>query len=158
MRLVDHAPRGLLRAFFRAPIALYRTGLGALFGHRLLYLVHKGRKSGLRRETVLEVVAYDPRQPEAVVVSAWGENSDWYRNITATPALELRIGRQHWTRPRHRLLELDETVRTLRAYRVRHPRAWRRLAPVMGIPLDPAAASAHDALTRLRVVAFTPAG
>ncbi|WAL68677.1 nitroreductase family deazaflavin-dependent oxidoreductase [Amycolatopsis cynarae] len=156
MRLVDHAPRGLLRAFFRAPIALYRNGLGALFGHRLLYLVHKGRKSGLRRETVLEVVAYDPVRPEAVVVSAWGESSDWYRNITATPALELRLGRQRWAHPGHRLLELDETVRILRGYRDRHPRAWRHLAPMMGIPLDPADPSARDAVIRLRAVAFTP--
>ena len=38
------------------PIYLYRLDLGRLLGHRFLLLVHRGRKSGLLRETVLEVI------------------------------------------------------------------------------------------------------
>jgi hypothetical protein len=43
---------------FRAPTGLYRAGLGRLLGHRLVYVVHvvhTGRISGRRRETVLDV-------------------------------------------------------------------------------------------------------
>ncbi len=53
-------PSGFLRLAFRLPIYLYRLNLGWLLGHRGLLLIHRGRKSGLLRETVLEVVRYDP--------------------------------------------------------------------------------------------------
>jgi deazaflavin-dependent oxidoreductase (nitroreductase family) len=138
---------------------LYRTGLGGLFGHRLLYLVHKGRKSGRRRETVLEVVRYDPRAPEVVVVSGWGERSDWYRNIAAAPAIEIRCGGQHWPKPRHHVLDATDTVRLLQDYRDLHPRAWRRIAPMLGFPRDPGdAAAREDGLAGIRAVSFAPEG
>jgi hypothetical protein len=58
------------------PIYLYRLDLGRLLGHRFLLLVHRGRKSGLLRETVLEVLLHDPATNESVVLSAWGEKAD----------------------------------------------------------------------------------
>jgi hypothetical protein len=42
----------------RAPIWLYRHGLGWLFGSRLLMLEHVGRKSGQPRYVVLEVIGH----------------------------------------------------------------------------------------------------
>jgi deazaflavin-dependent oxidoreductase (nitroreductase family) len=121
-----HQPRGVLRLLLRAPLVLCRARPGRMLGHRLLRLVHIGRTSGRRRETVLEVVHYDPHTPEVVVVSGWGERSDCYRNITATPAIEI------------------------------HPRAWRRIAPLLGFPRDPGAPVAQETLARNRAVAFTP--
>jgi hypothetical protein len=43
------------RFMMRAPIALYRVGLGGLLGKRFLLLEHTGRKSGLTRRTALEI-------------------------------------------------------------------------------------------------------
>lgn len=157
MRLVDRRPGGVVRLLFRAPLPLFRLGLGPLFGHRLAYLAHRGRTTGRRREVVLEVVGLDRRDPEVVVVSAWGERADWYRNIQGAPALELRTGFWRWAWPRHRVLDRDEMVAVLTAYRARHRRAWRHLAPVLGLPTDPATAPAA-ALRRIRAVAFRPAG
>src|SRR5215212_7433167 len=74
-------PSGLLRIAFRLPIHLYEHRLGWLIGHRLLLLTHRGRKSGRIRQTPLEVIRYDPATEESVVVSAWGEKADWYRNL-----------------------------------------------------------------------------
>jgi hypothetical protein len=54
------------------PIYLYRLDLGRLLGHRFLLLVHRGRESGLLRETVLEVLLHDPATREGVMLSAWG--------------------------------------------------------------------------------------
>jgi protein-L-isoaspartate O-methyltransferase len=54
------------------------------------------RKSGLLRETVLEVALYDPNSRESVVFSAWGEKANWYRNLEATPAYEVRSGCQRY--------------------------------------------------------------
>ncbi len=86
-------PAGILRLAFRMPVNLYRLGLGRMLGHRFLFLIHRGRKSDLLREMVLEVIRYDPTTRETVVLSGWGERSDWYRNIEASPALEVRTGR-----------------------------------------------------------------
>ena len=85
MAVTDHKPRGLLRLALRAPIWLYRANLGWLTGRRLLYVAHRGRRTGARREVVAETVRYDPSVPEAVVVAAWGKNPDWLRNLRAAP-------------------------------------------------------------------------
>jgi len=92
-----------LRLAVRLPICLYRLNLGWLLGHRFLLLVHRGRKSGLLRETVLEVILYEPAIRESVVVSAWGEKADWYRNVVATPTLEVWTGGQRYV-PEQRFL------------------------------------------------------
>ena len=68
---------------FRLPILLYRIGLGALLGHQFLLLTHAGRRSGLVHETVLKVLSYDPSTGESIVASAWGPQTDWYRNLLA---------------------------------------------------------------------------
>ena len=43
-------------------------------------------------QTVVEVVRFDPRTREIVVAAGWGGQTDWYRNIQRTPALEVRTG------------------------------------------------------------------
>ena len=63
MTLLDHQPTGLLKHLLRAPIWLYRAGLGPLLGHRFVYIAHRGRRTGARREVVLEVVGYTPKDP-----------------------------------------------------------------------------------------------
>jgi hypothetical protein len=37
------------------------------------------------------------------VLSAWGEKGDWYRNLEATPALEIRTGGERYV-PEQRFL------------------------------------------------------
>src|SRR5215217_5389167 len=72
LRWLKSKPAGALRFAFRLPIYLYRLNLDRLLGHRALLLVHQGRRSGLLRETVLEVLLYDPATRKSVVLSAWG--------------------------------------------------------------------------------------
>ena len=67
--------------FLRAPAYLYHWRLGWLLDKRCLLLTHIGRRTGLRRETVLEVVEYRKYGPELVVVNGFGSDSDWLRNI-----------------------------------------------------------------------------
>jgi hypothetical protein len=76
LRWLRSKPAGVLRLAFRLPIYLYRLDLGWLLGHRFLLLVHRGRKTSLLHQTVLEVVLYDPTIRESVVASAWGEEAD----------------------------------------------------------------------------------
>lgn len=156
--MVDHRPTGLRRALLRAPIRLYRARLGWLLRRRFVYVVHRGRTSGLRREVVLEAVTFDAAAPEVVVVAAWGAGSDWYRNISATPALEVRVGGERWVLPRQRVLDAAEMTAALRDYGRRHPRAWRALAPRLGFDTDLSPATAEQVAQRFPAVAFSRAG
>jgi deazaflavin-dependent oxidoreductase (nitroreductase family) len=148
-------PSDTLRLVFRLPIYLYRLNLGWLLGYRALLLIHQGRKSGLLRETVLEVIRYDPATKESVVLSGWGEKADWYRNIEATPALEVRTGGERYV-PEQRFLAPEENHAVLADYRQRHPLAFRIFARVFGYPLGGTEAMRRQLASSLRLVAFCP--
>jgi deazaflavin-dependent oxidoreductase (nitroreductase family) len=148
-------PTGASRLAFRLPIYLYRLDLGRLLGHRFLLLVHRGRKSGLLRETVLEVLLHDPSAMESMVLSAWGEKSDWYRNVRAAPALEVRTGGQRYV-PEQRFLAPEETHAVISDYGRRHPLAFRVFARIFGYPLGGTEAARREVASSLRLVAFRP--
>ncbi|SDQ11085.1 nitroreductase family deazaflavin-dependent oxidoreductase [Actinopolyspora saharensis] len=155
MSLTRRLPRGAPRKLLRTPIHLYRRNLGQLLGNRFVYLVHRGRSSGLPRETVLEVVRHRPAEDEVVVISGWGARSNWYRNITASPALEIRIGRRRYHRPRQRILDETETAELLAGYVRKHPLATRLLARLTGWPMLTPRGRAELART-LPAVSFLP--
>ncbi len=84
--------KSVLRHLLRAPVYLYRWRLGALFGKRFLLLTHTGRRTGVHHQTVLEVMEYREEGPEAVVMSGFGRNSDWLRDIETTSNEEVLVG------------------------------------------------------------------
>ena len=148
-------PSGALRLVFRLPIYLYRLNLGWLIGYRGLLLIHLGRKSGLLRETVLEVLRYDPATRESVVLSGWGEKADWYRNIGVTPALEVQTGGERYV-PEKRFLAPEENHTEITDYERRHPLAMRIFARVFGYPLGAMESVRREFASSLRLVAFRP--
>ncbi len=92
----------------------------------MLLLEHRGRRSGLPRHAVLEVIAH-PDPDAYVVASGFGETSQWYRNVTADPDVRVSVG---WQRRRPaiatRLSDADADA-ALSEYARRHPRTWQRL-------------------------------
>jgi deazaflavin-dependent oxidoreductase (nitroreductase family) len=156
MAITDRKPTGWLRRALRAPIWLYRAHLGWVFGHRLVYVAHRGRRTGALREVVVEAVAHSPAPPSVTVVAAWGKNPDWYRNLLAAPAIEVRVGRHRWHAPDHRHLTSTEIQQTLHTYQRAHPHAWRRLAPLLGFPIDPDDPRWPAVAGSVRAIAFTP--
>jgi deazaflavin-dependent oxidoreductase (nitroreductase family) len=130
--------------------------LGWLFGHRLVYLAHRGRRTGARREVVVEAVAFDSTTPAVTVVAAWGKNPDWYRNLLAAPAIEVCVGAQRWHAPQHRHLSSTEVQETLHGYQRAHPRAWRHLAPMLGFPASPDDPRWPAVAGSVRAVTFAP--
>jgi deazaflavin-dependent oxidoreductase (nitroreductase family) len=123
------APTGLLRLLLRAPLALYRLRLGWLLGKRFLRLDHIGRKSGIERSTVLEIIRHDLASDACVIASGW-RKSQWYRNVTANPAVKFTLGaRTHKAQAMR--LSTDEAEWELRDYGRRHPMALRKLAKMM---------------------------
>jgi deazaflavin-dependent oxidoreductase (nitroreductase family) len=91
---------------------VYRLHLGSIFGHRLLLLSHRGRKSGRTHRTILEVGQYDRLRGEAIVITPWPTRAEWYLNIQAAPASELAIAGRRY-RPCQRFLAAPELARLL---------------------------------------------
>ena len=152
-------PSRLLKVVFDTPAVLYRIGLGWMLGKRILAVTHRGRKTGRLRETVLEVLLFDPDNKESVVVSAYGTRADWYRNLRVQPALRVRTGRMDYV-PEQRFLTPDEKREAAIAFSRRHP--WEvRLVPRV-LPAIGAAVPKHsdsnpvDLLASLPMAAFRP--
>jgi deazaflavin-dependent oxidoreductase (nitroreductase family) len=129
-RLVDlHPGQGLLRVVFRLPIWLYRIHLGRLLGNRFLLLTHLGRKSGLPRQVVLEVLRHDRTTDTYIIASAWGAKANWFQNIQQTPEVVIHAGRRRLAATATRL-SMEAAEREVRTYAQRHP-----LAFLWGFPL-----------------------
>jgi deazaflavin-dependent oxidoreductase (nitroreductase family) len=92
MSLSRPARTRLGRALVRAPVWLYRVGLGGLLGGRFLLLTHTGRRSGRRRRVVLEVVGRHEPSGGFLVASGYGARSQWFRNIPEDPRVRFQVG------------------------------------------------------------------
>lgn len=150
----ESRPTGALRLVLRLPTHLYRFKLGWLLGNRFLLLTHRGRNSGRVYRTVLEVVRHNPQSGESVVISGWGERADWYRNIKANPALEVRTGGERYV-PEQRFLSQEEAYSEILGYEYRHPLAAAIAARLLGFG-GKGEATRRTFAERTRVVTFRP--
>lgn len=148
-------PRGLARLAFRTPLWLYRLHLGWLLGKRFLHLTHTGRKSGLPRQVVLEVVDHDPHTNTYYVTSGWGKKSDWYQNIQKTPQVRLQVGAKSWAAQAETLAP-EAAEQVILNYGRKHPALLGELARVMGYKIDGSEADMRALGHLVPVVAFHP--
>lgn len=146
-------PRGWKRILWRLPIWLYRARLGWLLGQRFLLLTHIGRKSGLPRQAVLEVVRHDSATNTYFVASGFGEKSDWFRNVMKTPQVTIRVGRHEMVATAERL-PLEGAERELLDYARRHPAALRNLARVLGYRIENTEEDVRTLAQVVPIVAF----
>jgi len=114
----------------RAPIGLYRAGLGFVFGRRLMMLEHTGRSSGEARYVVLEVVT-SPSPNEVVIASALGRRAQWLKNLVAEPECHVSIGWRRRVPATAEVLEPAEATEYLAVYQVQHPKVWKELNALM---------------------------
>ncbi len=147
---VVHPPHGLMSLLLKLPIWLFRLHLGWLMRDRFLLLTHTGRKSGLQRQTVLEVLEHEKAADVYYVLSGWGEKADWLRNIEKNPRVMIHVGRNHFNAIAIRL-ESDEAERAILDYAKRNPLAMRVLPRLMGYQLDGSEAD-FRALAHLGIV------
>jgi deazaflavin-dependent oxidoreductase (nitroreductase family) len=94
----------------RAPMWLWRLGLGPLVGQGFALLTTTGRRSGLPRTTM---VAYLRGQERLYVVAVYGPGSQWFRNLVADPRVNVQTARGSQAMLARRLTS-DEDLR--RAY------------------------------------------
>jgi deazaflavin-dependent oxidoreductase (nitroreductase family) len=117
-------PGRFLGRTLRMPGVLDRKGtrwaLQALSPATVIVLVHRGRKSGKRYKTPVEILHHDRERDEFVVSPMFGRRSDWYRNVVAGGLVEVHVrGEERQVEWR----ELDEGERraAISAYREAHP-------------------------------------
>jgi deazaflavin-dependent oxidoreductase (nitroreductase family) len=149
-------PGRLARMVFRLPLPLYRRGWGRLLGRTFLVLEHRGRRTGQLRSTVAMVLTYDPKTHEAVICSAWGENTDWIRNIRARPAVQVQIGGESLV-PEQRFLTEAESVAVVAEFRRRHPWRMRLITSIFGWGDLRSDAATGEFVRNRPFVAFRPA-
>jgi deazaflavin-dependent oxidoreductase (nitroreductase family) len=160
MKIVKNVqpPSGVSRALFRAPIHLYRLGLGGLFGKRILLLNHIGRVSGQQRQVVLEVVEHDPTDGSFVVASGWGPTAAWYRNILHTPQVSIQVGR-HTIPVTAVALTAEQGAEIFARYAAQHRAAATYLLPrLMGFSVDGSDADFRAVGHRMPFVRLTSRG
>lgn len=152
-------PTGMLRFLLGLPAHLYHLRLGFLLGHRFLLLVHTGRRTGRHRETVLEVVRYDPVTDESVVLAGWGRRAGWLHNVKAGLGREVRTGAQRYV-PAWRILPVEEAETLFADYerrnRVAGPIVRAVLGRLLGWRYDGTPAARRRAVEQLAFVGFRP--
>jgi deazaflavin-dependent oxidoreductase (nitroreductase family) len=122
-------------------------------------LVHVGRRTGKRRHTVLEVMEYRRDGPEMIVMSAFGREADWLRNIEARPECEVAVGGRRFS-AMHRIVGTEEAVKVIAGYERRN----RLAAPIIRAVLNRLLGWRYDGSERARrrlaeqlpLVAFRP--
>ena len=95
-------PSDRMRAAFRIlnkfMVAMFRLALGPYIGGNpytgyIMVVTTIGRRSGLPRRTP---VNYAPGSSEVYCLAGFGSRSDWYRNVLASPNVQVWIGRRGW--------------------------------------------------------------
>jgi deazaflavin-dependent oxidoreductase (nitroreductase family) len=148
--------RGALRWALRIPIWLYRLHLGGLLGHQFLLLTHRGRKSGLPHQTVLEVVHYNRATQTYIVAAGWGITADWYRNIQHNPDVTVESGSGR-VPTRATILQPQEAAAELRYYAEHHPYRARQITRIItGTPFRGRPAEMARLADTIPLVALRP--
>lgn len=158
MRIVKQVkpPEGVGRLLYRAPIRLYRVGLGWLFGDRLMLLTHIGRVSGKHRQVVLEVAEHDHSDDSYVVASGWGRTAAWYRNVLHTPQATIQVGRRTLAVTAV-TLPPEEGAEIFARYASQHRALARHLLPrLMGYSVDGSEADFRAVGERMPFIRFVP--
>ena len=114
------------RMMLRAPVGLWRLGLGPLAGRVWMVVTTTGRSSALPRHTVVYPHVIGGR---TYLWCPYGGRAQWYRNLVAEPVATVQ-----WRRGTHvvRAVPLTDEADSFRLVRQSRPRARR---PVnLGVP------------------------
>jgi deazaflavin-dependent oxidoreductase (nitroreductase family) len=116
-----------LASMNRYVVALYRLGVLPLFGagQTTMLLVTKGRKSGRRRAFP---VGYFRIGGEIHLLSGWGKDANWYKNLVAAPDdVSLQVGFRRFPARARVIQDRAEILATLERLIRESPAAAQRL-------------------------------
>ena len=151
--LTEYPHSRILRFIHRAPILLWRLGLGSALGRVFILVTTRGRKSGLPRRTVVASYEMDGR---TYSLCPYGERASWYRNLAADPRVTIQTRRGAESAEAVRVTDDHELTRFYRLLE-RGDRAFlEQVLDGFGIAHDPAALAANK--DRFYLVRFDPSG
>ncbi|RJP53840.1 MAG: nitroreductase family deazaflavin-dependent oxidoreductase [Anaerolineaceae bacterium] len=99
MSAFDKRPNRLLKFFFKIPVWLHKMGFGGwerLIGAQWMLITTTGRKTGRRREVMVDVMDYNEATDTYYIEAAYGARADWLRNIQSNPIFEAQVGRRNF--------------------------------------------------------------
>ena len=146
-------PGRLALMFMHMPLRAYAHDQGHLLGHTFVQFTHVGRKSGKEYRSVAMVLGFDEATSEVVICSAW--DTDWYHNLQAHPATNVKIHRLSFT-PVQRFLTEDEAFDVVRKFRAAHPGRVRLISRIFGWGDLHEEASMRDFVRAHPFIAFRP--
>lgn len=119
-------------------------------------LTNIGRKSGLKRQVVLEVLYHNKTSGEYYVLSGWGDKSDWFMNIRKNPEVVVNVGDKRFEAIAFQITsEAAESVISKYAYQ--HPKAFRILSKrILGADLRITKTSFEKLAAYLPVICLQP--
>ena len=97
MQGLEKRPSALLKFFFKTPLLMHKLGFGGwerLIGAEWMLITTIGRKTGKRRETMVDVMDYNEANDTYYIEAAYGTRADWYKNIQSNPIFEAQVGRR----------------------------------------------------------------
>lgn len=97
MSAFDKRPDRLLKFFFKIPVWLHKMGFGGwerLIGAQWMLITTTGRKTGRRREVMVDVMEYNKAADTYYIEAAYGARADWFRNLQSNPIFEAQVGRR----------------------------------------------------------------
>lgn len=140
----------LRKFFFKMPLYAWRLGMGWMLPGSFLVLGTFGRKSGVSRHTMLE---YSSHEGHYYLWSGWGDQSHWYQNLMANPAVTVQPVRRAMVVGRATTDISDEVIRSIYPVISRSP-YWKPYLAHWGI-----APNIEDVIAekdRLHVVTIMP--
>ncbi len=109
----------LAKYLLRAPLYFYQLGWGPLMGWiPLLILTTKGRQSGQPRHVIVE---YRRHGSKYYIVSGWGQETDWFRNIEKDSRVTIQHGKHILDA---RAQQVENTAEALRALYMFSRNSW----------------------------------
>jgi len=93
MGMLKNKPDQLQKFLFKVPVWLHKMGLGGwerLIGAQWMLITTIGRKTGKRRDVMVDVMDYNRNTDTYYIEAAYGAHADWYKNIQSNPIFEAR--------------------------------------------------------------------
>lgn len=147
--------KGLLKSFFKAPVYLYRWGLGFLLGKRFIYFTHIGHKSGITRDSVIEVIHRDKEADLYYSVAAYGSKAHWVQNIRKNGLVQAQTGTRKFSATAAELSHA-EGFQMLSQYAEQHPLLFKELMKLVGYQIEGTPEEIEALSKVMPVVTFTP--
>lgn len=113
----EQSLRKLFKVFNHFMLLMWRLGLGRWINFWpegigcIMVLTHRGRKSGLQRRTPVNYALADG---DIYCVAAFGQKTDWFRNIQADPQVQVWLPEGWWAGEAHRVEDSPERLGIIR--------------------------------------------